>query len=198
MAALAVAAVACATSASNVVAEELRSAANKKTTLRSGRRIGERVPSFYVRAVTGPLENKSVCYVCRNGDRPVAMVFARKIVPELPRLLKGLDGLVDKHRARGLRSFGVFLTDMPRTMAPKLQTMSFDKMLLIPLTTATPSIGAPAYQNLHENAVVTIVLYRQQRVVASLAFREQELSKKRVRDVLGQVRKLVRGEETGG
>ena len=38
-------------------------------------KVGDEVPSFYVRTVTGPLAGKSVCYVCRHGDRPVAMVL---------------------------------------------------------------------------------------------------------------------------
>src|SRR4051812_14009141 len=77
--------------------------------LKSGLQVGEAVPQFYVRAVTGPLKNKSVCYVCRNGDRPVIMLLARKVTPEVTKLLKEVDQLVDSHRADGLRGFGVFV-----------------------------------------------------------------------------------------
>ncbi len=45
-------------------------------------KVGEEVPSFYVRTVTGPLAGKSVCYVCRHGDRPVVMVLLRELGPE--------------------------------------------------------------------------------------------------------------------
>ena len=47
--------------------------------LRSGRAVGEYVPTFYVRAVNGPLMNKSVCFVCRNGSRPVVMVLLQEM-----------------------------------------------------------------------------------------------------------------------
>src|SRR5258708_1314941 len=88
--------------------------------LQSGLKVGEKVPTFYVRAITGPLKNKSVCYVCRNGDRPVVMLFIRQITPELKRLLKGIDGEVDQHRASGLRSFGVFLAGDNKELLPQV------------------------------------------------------------------------------
>ena len=75
--------------------------------LESGLKVGEHVPSFYTRAVTGPLMNKSVCYVCRNGQRPVVMVLMRRIDAELKPLMKSLDRLVDGNRAAGLGRDGI-------------------------------------------------------------------------------------------
>src|SRR5579864_4055580 len=91
-------------------------------TLQSGLQVGEKVPTFYVRAITGPLKNKSVCYVCRNGDRPVVMLFIREITPQLKQLLKAIDDEVDLHRAAGLRSFGVFLATSSQEILPQVQT----------------------------------------------------------------------------
>ena len=94
-----------------------------KPTLQSGREVGETVPRFYVRAVTGPLANRSVCYVCRNGDRPVVMVLLRDCLPELPPLLTGLDEVIDQNRAVGLRGFGVLIAPDQQTAVSKLQTL---------------------------------------------------------------------------
>src|SRR5579864_6018029 len=108
-------------------------------TLQSGLQAGERVQTFYVRAITGPLKNKSVCYVCRNGDRPVVMIFVRRITPELKKLLKGIDAEIDAHRAAGLRGFGVFLAGDGNPGAPGLpqvQTLAFDEKINLPLTIA--------------------------------------------------------------
>ncbi|HEY2251392.1 MAG TPA: hypothetical protein VGH74_10045, partial [Planctomycetaceae bacterium] len=66
-----------------------QTAASLSEPLQSGLKVGEKVHTFYVRAITGPLKNKSVCYVCRNGDRPVVMFFVRRITPQLKKLLKG-------------------------------------------------------------------------------------------------------------
>ena len=43
--------------------------------LTSGPAAGKEGPSFFVRAITGPQMNRSVCFVCRNGDRPVVMHY---------------------------------------------------------------------------------------------------------------------------
>ena len=53
------------------------------------------IPEFHSRVVTGPLMNKSVCFVCRNGARPVVMVFVRSMTPEVQRLLRNVDRIVD-------------------------------------------------------------------------------------------------------
>jgi hypothetical protein len=43
--------------------------------LESGPKTGSTINQFFVRAVTGPHRNRSVCYVCRYGSRPVVMVL---------------------------------------------------------------------------------------------------------------------------
>jgi hypothetical protein len=159
--------------------------------LQSGRLVGEKVPQFYVRAVTGPLMNRSVCYVCRNGDRPVTMIFIREFVPELPALLQGIDGIIDQNRAHGLRGFGVLLTDDQRHAVSKLQTLAFDTKLNLPLTVAAVQADAPSNQNVHPDAAVTVVLYRRQEVVANFAFRAHELNSEGIATVLAQVRALA-------
>src|SRR5690349_11031952 len=96
--------------------------------------VAEEVPSFYVRAVTGPLAGKSVCYVCRNGDRPVVAVMLRELTPETTALLKDLDRTVNQHRADGLRCFAVLVTDSPQRDSARLQTLAFDEKIDLPLT----------------------------------------------------------------
>lgn len=161
--------------------------------LQSGRSVGERVPQFYVRAVTGPLRNRSVCYVCRHGDRPVAMIFIREFVPELPRLLKQIDETVDRNRAAGLRSFAVLLTDDQRSAVSRLQTLAFNEKLSLPLTVAAGRIDVPGNQNVHAEAAVTVVLYRNHEVVARYAFRSAELDARGIEAVMQGVHGLLNG-----
>jgi hypothetical protein len=163
----------------------------KKQPLKSGRAVGQLVPSFYVRAVTGPLSNKSVCYVCRNGERPVVMVILRRLDPETTKLLKALDKLIDKNRAMGLRGFAVWMHDDPKKVSPKLQTLSFNEKLALPLTVCTTVIAGASSQSVHRDAAVTVVLYRKQHVVARLAFRRGEVTKDAVSRVLKQTKKLL-------
>src|SRR5262245_42547507 len=126
--------------------------------LESGLKVGEKVPTFYVRAVTGPLKSRSVCYVCRNGDRPVVMLFIRQITPEVRRLLKAIDGEVDQRRASGLRSFGVFLSEDGKELLPEVQTLAFDEKLGLPLTIAAAPSDGTAAGGIHRDAAGTEIL----------------------------------------
>jgi hypothetical protein len=163
--------------------------------LESGRRRGEKVPSFYVRAVTGPLRNRTVCYVCRNGARPVVMVLMRDIERPTAPLLKGIDKIVDAHRADGLRSFGVLVSDDSRSATSRVQTLSFDAKLAVPLTVGSVTVAEEGCQDLHPDAAMTVVLYREQRVVESFAFRKGELDKDGVGTVLAAVRAFIEPDD---
>lgn len=143
--------------------------------LKSGPESGDMVPSFYTRAVTGPLRNKSVCYVCRNGARPVVMLLMRRIGPELKPLLKGIDTIVDENRANGLRGFGVLIEDDARKATSAVQTFAFNNKIRFPLTVSGEGIANG--HKLHKKAALTVVLYRKQKVVKTWTFREGELNK---------------------
>lgn len=152
---------------------------------------GQRVQSFYVRAVTGPLRDKSVCYVCRNGDRPVVMILLRELEPELPGLLKSIDGLVDRHRAQGLRAFGVLIGEDPTKQAPRLQTLGFDKRLSLPLAVAGPQVAAAGCQNIPADAVVTVILYRDQKIEDRRSYLSGELSAAACEQLLTKIGKFA-------
>jgi hypothetical protein len=165
-----------------------------KEPLQSGLKVGEKVPTFYVRAVTGPLKNKSVCYVCRNGDRPVVMLFVRQITPDLKRLLKGIDDEVDRHRAAGLRSFAVFLAGENEELLPRVQTLAFDEKINLPLTIAAAPSDGSAGRTIHADAAVTVVLYRDQTVTANFALRAAELNGDAIEAILKSTRALAADE----
>jgi len=165
--------------------------------LQSGLKVGEKVPTFYVRAITGPLKNKSVCYVCRNGDRPVVMLFVRQITPELKTLLKRIDDEVDGHRASGLRSFAVFVAGDGKELLPQVQTLAFDEKINLPLTIAAAPSDGSAGRSIHPDAVVTIILYRDQVVTANFAYRADELKAEQTATVVKSIRALADGETAG-
>lgn len=141
-----------------------------------GFQAGDKVPYFYVRAITGPLAGKSVCYVCRNGDRPVVMVLARRIIPVLSELLKQVDSAVDEHRADGLRGFGVFVDKDPRKLLPQVQTLSFNGKLTLPLTIAAAPAEGLGWRGLPEEVAVCVVLYRDQQVLRTFQFRDEDVA----------------------
>lgn len=156
--------------------------------------VGSEVPSFYVRAVTGPLAGKSVCYVCRNGERPVVLVLLRDLGPDVADLLKDLDRTVNQHRADGLRCFGVLLTDSPQKDIGRLQTLAFDNKIDLPLTLAGDAAtqGSPlAFDN---DSKVSIVTYRDRKIVKTLTLKPGACDEAARRSIVASAEKLVAAE----
>ena len=169
---------------------ESPAAVTATSTAASGK-VGDEVPSFYVRAVTGPLAGKSVCYVCRHGDRPVAMVLLRELGADATALLKELNQTVDRHRADGLRCFAVLVTGTPQREAPRLQTLAFDEKLDLPLTLASEAIAAEAALNVEPDAAITVVLYEDRRIVSRFAHRSGSCNEAARRKIVSAAEKLA-------
>jgi len=168
--------------------------ATVEQSLESGLKVGEKVASFYVRAITGPLKNKSVCYVCRHGDRPVVMLVIRKITPELKTLLKRIDSEIDQHRAEGLRGFGVFIGEDSPALLPQVQTLAFDERIVLPLTIAAAPADGSAAGTIHPDAAVTLMLYKDLTVTANFAYRANELNQAEIDRIISAVRRLAAEE----
>jgi hypothetical protein len=52
-------------------------------------------------------------------------------------------------------------------------------------------LEAPASQNLHPEAAVTVVLYQDQTVVATHAYREAELTPERIADLMAGIKDMA-------
>ena len=161
--------------------------------LKSGPEVGSTVVSFYVRAVTGPFAGKSVCYVCRNGDRPVVIVFLREIGPDATRLLKQLDATVNLHRAEGLRCFVVLFSEASQRDSARLQTLAFDEKLDIPLTLATETLSGAMTKNIAPNVVATVVLYEHLKVIDQFSYRPGECDEAACNAVTTAAKQLATG-----
>jgi hypothetical protein len=159
--------------------------------LESGPKTGSPIHQFFVRAVTGPHRNRSVCYVCRYGSRPVVMVLIQKPDPKIATLLKAIDAIVDDNRVSGLRSFGVLVTDESARAVPILQTMAFDEQIRMPLTAATTAIAGPSCHKLHEDAATTVILYRNQQAVRSFAFAAGKIDERSIKPLIDGVKRLI-------
>ncbi len=172
-------------------ANNLKVASQALRKLESGPKTGSTIHQFFVRAVTGPHRNRSVCYVCRYGSRPVVMVLIQKPDPKIATLLKAIDAVVDDNRVSGLRCFGVLVTDESALAVPVLQTMAFDERIMMPLTAATTAIAGPSCHNLHEDAATTVILYRNQQAVKNYAFGEGAIDERSIRPLLDGVKRLI-------
>jgi len=159
--------------------------------LKSGLEVGDYIPTFYSRVVTGSMMNKSVCFVCRSGRRPVVMILMRDIKREHRPLLKNINRLVDLNRGTGFRGFGVMISENPFGSISKVQTFAFNNKISMPLTVAPLSVASPSCQAIHPDAEISVVLYRNREVVKTFPFRAGELTYDRSRDVIDEVRKFI-------
>lgn len=166
---------------------------------RSGPEAGKEVPSFYVRAVTGAQANRSVCFVCRNGDRPVVMILLKRLESGTSQLLKTVDEVVDRRRADGLRAFGVMLSDEPAKVSPHLQTISFDENLSLPLGVGSETLSDRDTLAVVPSASATLVGYRDRKVVwtealRSADLRDEETRTRRLKEIVGRVESLLKAQ----
>lgn len=152
---------------------------------------GSDVPSFYVRAVTGPLAGKSVCYVCRNGDRPAVIVLLRELDADSTALLKDLDQLVNLNRAQGLRCFAVLLTDSPQRDAARLQTLAFDEKISLPLTLASQAAIQGSTLAVPGESELSVITYSDRKVVERFSFRSGGCDEKSRKSILAASQKLL-------
>ena len=167
-------------------------AANDKTSLKSGPQVGEvaRPKPFFPLNLNGPTPDKKECLVCRNGNNPVAMIFARDPDENLVTLIKKLDAETVKNADKKMGSFAVFCNDS-ETLVGKLKDLA-KKEVLKKFTLAVDNPTGPAPYNIAKDADVTVVLYNKSKVIANYAFKKGELKAGDVDRIVAEVSKIVK------
>ncbi|MGL5096307.1 MAG: hypothetical protein ACRDD1_12000, partial [Planctomycetia bacterium] len=150
--------------------------------------VGDYVPSFQVRDVTGPNAVRQVCYRCQYGVRPTTAVFTRSVTPGLVRLVHGLERRLRADDAKC--GFVVLLTDERDAGARELERLArFQRLRRLPLTLFQNTAGPPAF-GLHADALHTILLWSRVQVDAVYAVRD-DLSRPTVDRLLAGVDALT-------
>jgi hypothetical protein len=160
--------------------------------LKSGPQVGEnaRPRPFTPLNINGPTPDKKVCLVCRNGDNPVAMIFAREPNENLVSLIKKLDAATVKYSDKNMGSFAVFCND-----SEGLQTTLKDlakKESLKKFTLAIDNPTGPEPYKIAKDADITVVLYTESKVIANYAFKKGEFKAADVEKIVSDVSKIVK------
>ncbi len=159
----------------------------------SGPQPGDKVPGpFKPLNATGPDAGKEECLYCKNGARPVAMVFTRELSPGVVSLIKRLDAATAANRDADLASCVIVLNDAKGTAPALAQWANAEKIANTILATYAP--GGPAKYNLSPDAAVTVLLYVNQKVKATHAFRAGDLKNPGVDAVLADLPKILTRE----
>ena len=168
----------------------VHSFANAGGKVKSGLQPGESLTNvFHPYNVTGPFAGDRHCLVCENGLNPVAMVFAREVNKPLVDLMRKLDLVTKQNRKQEMGSFVVFLNDKDG-LDKQLQSVA-KKHGLKTIILSIDDPEGPEDFKISKVADVTVVLYREHKVIANHAFRMGELSGKSVTAILADVPKIL-------
>jgi hypothetical protein len=153
---------------------------------------GTEIPSFYVREVTGSRPNQAICLVCRYGARPAVLVCVRAYDDHVRELLVKLDRAVDAHRAQGLRGFAIFLDAEPQKLQPQLFNLARRENLSLPLTFPVETAG-PSSLELPKSTQVTVLLYRQKKVVQRIEVQPDHLDEEQIARIVTAAKEFGQG-----
>src|SRR5262245_674911 len=158
--------------------------------VKSGPQTGEKVPGpFHPLNINGDNAGEKACLYCKNGDNPVAMVFARSHSDELATLIKKLDACTAKNSGCKMGSFVVYLSDSEKLGEQLKHFAKSAELKQIVLAIDNPA-GPKGYKVAKE-ADVTVVLYTDHTVKANHAFKKGELKDKDIESIVKDVAKIL-------
>jgi hypothetical protein len=137
-----------------------------------------------MRTVSGPLMNRSLCHVCRNGDRPVVMVVLRESGTRQRMLLRNLDRLLEKKRDSGLRGFCAVLSPEPFKEISRVQTFAFNGRIEMPVGVTPEALASESLLDIPADSAATVFLYDHQVVRRRFDFTDDEPTHAQIRAVL--------------
>jgi hypothetical protein len=164
--------------------------AEKKSGLKSGPQAGEQLAGpFHPLNVNGDKAGKKFCLYCQNGEKPVAMIFARQVTPALTTLIKKIDAINEQNKDR-MGSFVVFLGEQ-EGLEGQLKDLA-EKSQLKRTVLAIDNPAGPDGYKVSKDADVTVVLYVERTVKANHAFAKGKLNEKAVDKIVSEVPSILK------
>ena len=159
--------------------------------LKSGLPVGDSVPPFNVRDITGPNAGKTLCYRCQYGSRPVVTVFTREVTPSVTDLVAKIDAVVGKNKDAKMAAFVCVITEDADKVEKELEGIAKDKKIAnTPLTIIEGKTGPEKYK-LSKDAAVTVMMWNESKVVANQSFAKADLDAKAIDSVVADTKKLL-------
>ena len=158
--------------------------------LKSGPQVGKAVPGpFHPLNCTGENAGEKFCLFCKNGENPVAMIFARQPSPALTKLIKKIDEATVKNKDAGMGSFVVFLSDSEKLEGELKELAKKEKLQQCVLSIDNPA-GPKGYK-VAKDADVTVVLYTNRTVKANHTFKKGDLKVQDIDRIVADVSKIL-------
>jgi len=159
--------------------------------LKSGPQVGGKIQvPFYPLNINGPTPGEKKCLVCRNGDNPVAMIFARSMDDKnLIALMKKIDAATADNTDCKMGSFVVFCTDDDKAekgLAELVKKEDYKKLVV-----SVDNPAGPKEYIVAKDADITVVLYTDRAVKANYAFEKGKMTEKDVEAIVKDVAKIT-------
>jgi hypothetical protein len=158
--------------------------------IQSGPQVGDKVPGpFAPLNITGPNAGEKCCQYCKNGSRPVVVVFAKEVSPAVIQLVKTIDRATGMNRDKGLGSYVVFCSDADG-IGRQLQDIAQKEGIQNTVVTLYKA-GGPEKYRISPAADVTVLLYHHFTVKANHAFKNGDLTESAINAVGADIAKLM-------
>lgn len=159
--------------------------------VKSGPQTGDTVPGpFHPLNVNGESAGKKACLYCKNGENPVAVVFARSADDaQTIKLLKKLDELTAKNEKAEMGSYAVYLSDDDK-LADKLAELA-KKEGIKNLVLSVDNPAGPEKYKISKDADVTVLLYTERKVKVNHSFKKGEIKDSDIETIAKDVSKIL-------
>ena len=153
--------------------------------------LGDRVPAFNVRDITGPNKGDTLCYRCQYGDRPVVTIFTRDVNDQVVSLVKKVDAQVAENKDKKMASFLVVLTDnADETEAKLAEIAKKENIKHVPLTLIEGATGPKGY-GIAKDAETTVMMWVDSELKVNEAYAKGKFDKKAVETLAGETKKIL-------
>lgn len=158
--------------------------------IKSGPQVGEKLAGpFHPLNVNGDSAGKKACLYCKNGDNPVAMVFARTIDAGTEKLIAEIEKQTAANAKCDMGAYVVFLSDDDK-MADKLKEVAAKLKLKHTILSVDNPAGPDKY-NVSKDADLTVVLYTARTSKVNYAFAKGKITDKDIEAISKDVSKIT-------
>lgn len=156
----------------------------------SGLKPGQRPGPYSFNVATGPQRGQQFCYVCETADKPAVVVFARKPTDALGKLLNRCDDFLLSQPKDSVRAWMTVLGEKTISLDDLAKWGKNAGLKAVPVGVFDDPVGPPTYK-LHADAEVTVLLWKDRKVVANFAFRAGELNDEAIKRIAETFPKLI-------
>ncbi len=166
--------------------------------LTSGLQPGDLVGAFNVEKCGGAVNDgrevgANFCYRCMLGNKPVVMVFARKVDGNLAKLAKQLDKHLASNSDQKLSSFINLIGSDPAELKSEAKSFAAQNALEnVALVVPDENENGPEEFGINPSAEVTVTIYRNGKVAASHALAPGQLNEDEIKSILADTGKILK------